>query len=282
MQSISDLWRGVSRHPFKTLGLMYLAFSALFTSMQAINFFDSNIKFVGIAYLIGLLVVSLTYACWQVWKPSKIEIEIEHTNTTIEIVFGDLFKMDGIKIISVNEFFDSKIGKPVSEKSLHGAFIKRSFGGHPQSFDAQIDAQLANEPFTDVPNKQDGKTRSYAIGTTALVTVNQDQYIIFALSKTDPATCKASSDVTLMWVALHGAWQRARIESGGHDINIALVGGGLSGMGLPTRDLLNLLILSAITETKSQEITRRIRIVLHRDRFEDLDLRDVKKHWKES
>jgi hypothetical protein len=80
---------------------------------------------------------------------------------------------------------------------------------------------------------------------------------------------------------LHKLWQRARIESGGHEINLPLVGSGLSGLGLPTRDLLNLIILSAITETKAKEVTQKIRIVLHRDRFEDLDLRDVKKHWEE-
>ena len=48
-----------------------------------------------------------------------------------------------------------------------------------------------------------------------------------------------------------------------------------------SRDLLNLIILSAITETKSKEITQRIRVVLHRYRFDDLDLRDVRQHWKE-
>jgi hypothetical protein len=53
----------------------------------------------------------------------------------------------------------------------------------------------------------------------------------------------------------------------------------LSGLGLPTRDLLNLIILSAITETKAKQITHTIRIVLHRDRFDELDLREVQKHW---
>jgi len=84
-----------------------------------------------------------------------------------------------------------------------------------------------------------------------------------------------------MWGALHELWQRARIESGGHAVNLPLIGGGLSGVGLPTRDLLNLIILSAVTETKSKEVTQRIRIVLHRDRFDDLDLMDVKQYWKE-
>jgi len=281
MQNLLDLLHGVRRHPWKTAGLVYLSFSALFTLLQAVTFFNAKVKFEGIAYLAGLILASVSFAFWKVWKPSKIDISVGHTNTTIEILFGDLFRMDGIKIISVNEFFDSKLGKPVSEKSLHGIFIKQAFGGHPQSFDAQVDAELSKYPSIDVTSKIYGKNKSYEIGTTVMVSVNNDAYLLFALSKTDTVTCKASSDVTKMWVALHGAWKRARIEAGGHDINIALVGSGLAGLGLPTRDLLNLIILSAITETKTQEITRKIRIVLHRDRFEDLDLRDVRSHWKE-
>jgi hypothetical protein len=281
MQALLDLWHGISRHPWKTAGLIYLAFSALFTSVQAINFFDERLKFEGLIYLALLIALSVVFAFWRVWKPSKICIPIDHTNTSIEIVYGDIFRMSGIKIISVNNFFDSEIGRPVSDKSLHGTFIKRAFGGHPEGLDAQLEIQLANAPFTDAANKQDGKSRGYEIGTTALIDVAGDSYILVALAESNPVTCKASSDVTKMWLALHGAWQRARIEAGGHDINVALVGSGLAGLGLPTRDLLNLIILSAITETKAQEITRKIRIVLHRDRFEDLDLRDVKQHWEQ-
>lgn len=281
MQEAIDLWRGISRHPLRTLGLVYLAFSALFTLIQAANFFDKKVKFEGLIYFVVLLIISMCFAMWKVWKPSKAQIKVDHTNTTIEIVFGDIFRQTGIKILSVNDFFDSKLGKPVSEKSLHGIFLKHAFGGYPESFDAQVERQLKRIKFTEVSDKIDGKTKSYPIGTTVSIEANDQKYILFALARSDPATCKASSDVTLMWLAMHGAWQRARTEAGGHDINIALVGSGLAGLGLPTRDLLNLIVLSAITETKANEITRKIRIVLHRDRFEELDLRDVKKHWEE-
>ena len=91
----------------------------------------------------------------------------------------------------------------------------------------------------------------------------------------------ATANVTMMWAALHHVWQRARTECGGSALNLPLVGGGLAKIGLPTRDLLNLIILAAITETKEKVITQRIRIVLHRERFDDLDLRDVESHWKE-
>ena len=71
MQEVVDLWRGISRHPLRTLGLVYLAFSALFTLIQAANFFDKKVKFEGLIYFIALLIISICFAIWKVWKPSK-------------------------------------------------------------------------------------------------------------------------------------------------------------------------------------------------------------------
>jgi len=80
--------------------------------------------------------------------------------------------------------------------------------------------------------------------------------------------------------ALDGLWKFARIKSDGEPLNLPLVGGGLSRIGLPARDLLNLIILSAIKETKVKEIAKTIRIVLHPSLFEEVDLREVKMHWE--
>lgn len=276
---MNDLLNGVTGHPWKTIRHAFVAFSVMWTLIEGLNHFVPEIQIKGAIALGIIILFSVGYALKQVWKPSKVEIKISNSNTTIEIVFGDLFQLDGIRAIAVNEFFDSKLGKPVSDKSLHGIFLSKCFGGHPESFDKQVEEQLKATESVDV-EKVEGKTKRFPIGSSALIMVNQDRYLAFAFAKTDPTTCKAYSDVTMMWVALHQLWQRARVESGGHVLNVPLVGSGLSGLGLPTRDLLNLIILSAITETKAKPVTQRIRIVLHRDRFDDLDLRDVKQHWE--
>lgn len=281
MKSLIDLWRGIHRHPLKTGGYVFTAFSVMFTLIKAVTHFVPGIKIEGPIALTTVIFMSVCFGLKKVWKPSKIEVQIANSNTVIEVLFGDLFEQSGIRAIPVNDFFDSKIGKPVSDKSLHGIFLQKCFGGHPDAFDKQLDEQLKKIESSDV-TKSDGKTFRFPIGSNALIAVNQDRYLVFALAKSNPDTCKAYSDVTMMWVALHKLWQRTRIESGGHEINLPLVGSGLSGLGLPARDLLNLIILSAITETKAKEVTQKIRIVLHRDRFEDLDLRDVKNHWGEN
>lgn len=276
---MKDLWNGIAHHPWKTVNYSFVAFSVMWTLTEGLTHFVPGIGINGPFALLGLIFISILYALKQVWKPSKIEIKISNSNTTIEVVFGDLFQQDGIRAIAVNEFFDSKLGRLVSDKSLHGIFIKKCFGGHPESFDKQVNVQLRKIESSEVA-KVEGKTKRFEIGTSAMIGVDQDRYLAFAFAKTDPQTCKAYSDVTMMWIALHQLWQRARVESSGHALNLPLVGSGLAGLGLPTRDLLNLIILSAIAETKAREVTQRIRVVLHRDRFDDLDLRDVKQHWE--
>lgn len=280
MKSLLDLWCGIYHHPLKTIQYIFTAFSVIFTLVKAITHFVPAIKIEGTTALTIVILLSVGIGLKRIWKPSQIEISVANCNTVIEVIFGDIFEEAGLRAIAVNEFFDSKLGQPVSDKSLHGMFLKNCFGGHPESFDKQLDDQLSTISSEEVA-KIEGKTKKFPIGTTAIINVNQDRYLVFVLSKTDPKTCKAYADVTMMWDALHDLWQRIRIESGGHAVNLPLIGSGLSGLGLPTRDLLNLIILSAITETKSKEVTQRIRIVLHRSRFDDLDLRDVKQYWKE-
>jgi hypothetical protein len=279
MQSLKDLWRGMKRHPFRMLGYAFTAFSILLTIFRGINLIP-GVEINGWLAFWSVLAVSLGYALKKIWKPSSIKIKVANSDTTIEVLFGDLFAQEGLRAIAVNEFFDSALGKAVSEKSLHGYFLNKCFGGYPEPFDKQVDEQLANEPNEVVP-RTEGKTRKYKIGATAMLNAEKDRYLVFALTHTDITNCMATADVTMMWVALHHVWQRARVECGGNALNLPLVGGGLAKIGLPTRDLLNLIILAAITETKEKVITQRIRIVLHRDRFEDLDLRDVEAHWKE-
>jgi hypothetical protein len=219
---------------------------------------------------------------WKLKKPSETSIKIANCNTTIKIMFGDIFEQDGIRVIGASEYFDTKIGRTVSDKSLLGIFLKRCFSGFSETLDNQLETELRSFPATPEDAKSEGKKMCFPIGTSALVKANDDTYLLFALSKVDPATCKCSSDVELLWRALHRMWGRARVECGGHPLNLPLIGGGLSGLGLPTRDLLNLIILSAITETKAAEVTKLIRLILLRERADEIDLREVKAYWEKA
>jgi len=250
------------------------------TLTEGITHFLPGVKIEGGYALTLIILASVAYGLNRFWKPSKIVIKVAMTNTRIEVLFDDLFAQNGLRSIGVSTFFESELGAPVSETSLLGVFLKKCFGGGAKDFDKQLKQQLKEVTSVDV-EKSEGKKKRFPIGTTALIEVGSDKYIVFVNAEADPETCKAYSDVTKMWAAMHALWQRARIEAGGQPLNVPLIGSGLSGIGLPSRDLLNLIILYAITETKANRITEVIRIVLHPDRFEEIDLREVKGHWEE-
>ena len=133
---------------------------------------------------------------------AQIEFPISNCNTVIEVIFEDLFEQEGIRVIAVNEFFDSKLGRPVSDKSIHGIFLQKCFGGYQQPFDRQVDEQLRDVEALEV-EKVEGKSKCYPIGTTALGRPSIKTVMSHSRSpQTNPQTCKAYSDVTLMWDGL--------------------------------------------------------------------------------
>jgi hypothetical protein len=256
-----------------------VAFGALAGLYQGVILFlpylkCSIIPVSGFAIAIALII----YGRLRTWKPSKIDFAIPHTNTTIEIIFGDLFQQKGLKAIPVSEFFDSTIGDLISPQTLHGIFIQKHLNG--QNFDSLVFPSLNKTPFDTDSTKKEGNSKFYPIGTTVRVTTDAE-YLLFALAKTNPQTLKVYCDVPTMWNALDGLWQKARETSGGGTVNIPLVGSGQSGVGLPARELLNLIVLSIIRTTQKEKIAPKIRIILQKDRFEELDLRKIKQNWKE-
>jgi hypothetical protein len=278
IKQLSLFWHRVPR-PLDLIKLNFSLFCILLTVVKGVNYFKPVVKIEGVIALAILELITLVSVIIINLKPLKIKLKIPHSNTTIEVLFGDLFEQDGIKVIPANEFFDSEIGSPVSGKSLHGILLKTCFGGYPDAFDKQIENQLKEVPYLEKDRKS-GKTKSYPIGTNALITANLNRYIVFALSNTDTETNKAFSDATKMWDALNAIWKRGRTEANGHELNLPVIGSGLSGIGLPIRDLLNLIIFSAIIETKSKEITNTIRIVLHENQLRIIDLKNLKLYWE--
>jgi len=177
MQSIKDLWRGITQNRWKTARYVFTAFSVLFTIIRGVTHFVPGVKIEGPLALFIVVVVSFGYGLKKIWKPSMVEIKIANTNTTIEVIFGDIFQQDGIRAIAVTEFFDSEFGKPVSEKSLHGLFLKKCFGGGVDAFDKQVDEQLLHVEGTET-NKVEGKTKCFPIGTCVMVIVDHDRYLV--------------------------------------------------------------------------------------------------------
>lgn len=270
---------GIRQHPWKAFIYFFTSFSVLWTIVEGSTHFIPTLELRGIGVLFIVIAVGLGYSAHRIRRPSSVSFNINHTNTKLEIKFSDIFVEDGVKAIAVNDFFDSEIGLPVSERSLHGIFLSKCFGGHPEVFDKVIREELASITCKTKKRNQ-GKDKRYPIGATALIPVNTDRYLCFALCRTDIATCKAEADIPTLWRALEGLYGKARNCLGGAPLVLPLVGSALAGVGVPARDLLDLIVLSVITESKQKQVTTLIKIILTSDRFEEIDLNDIKKYWR--
>lgn len=249
----------------------FAAYGALWTLIESIGAFVEKLRPSGLgAY--GVLVGSAAlYGGWQARPRRYIELRIPNSDSSVAVEFGDILTKCGCVAIQVNEFFDSLIGDHVSPNSIHGKFIKKVLGGQSAAFDALLNNALAGVPYEDV-ERSSGNTRRYKIGTTADVQVNECRYLLFAFAKTDVTTLKAYATVHEVWDALAGLWEAVRVKANGYPVYVPLLGAGQAGVGLPEKDLLDLLILSFSYYTKKNKIANRVTVVLHPDLRKVIDL----------
>ena len=279
MKLLHSIHLGIKRRPLKFFAEIFLTYSALWTVVESVSYFFSDVKLVGLASYKVLVAISALVACARAYQHQSISFKIGHSNTKVTVLFGDMFERDGHVAIPVNEFFDSELGIPVSAKSLHGIVLNRFFGGHSASFDQLVSADLASFPAQDI-QRVGGKSRRYPIGTTASIKTNSHKLLLFALCNTDLATFKASASVPELVRALEGLCARARVVLGGERLIVPLVGTGLSGVGLPANQILQLILLVLVNETKKNQVALDIEVVIHTDRFDEVDLLLVESLWR--
>jgi Domain of unknown function (DUF6430) len=279
MKILHAIALGIKRHPLKFLAEIFLSYSAIWTLVESVSyFFPEQVKLQGGRYYLLLLLLSLLIAIVRAKQPSSVQIKVGHSNTKITIFFGDIFNQSGYLAVPVNEYFDSELGLPVSPNSLHGIVINKFFGGHPAAFDQLVASDLSKCP-SEVVVRTGGKPNRYVIGTTANIKTNSHRFLLFALCVTDITTFKASASLPELVRALEGLCAKARVVLGGEKLVVPLIGSGLSGVGLPANQLLQLILLVLVNETKKNQITMEIDVVIHPSRFDEIDLGSIESFW---
>lgn len=268
----------IKRKPVKLLISIFVSYTIIWAILEPLIYFCQLTVLSGLTKFIIILIISVFAGFLKEYPKEEIEINMKNVNTKVKISFGDLFSKEGHKVISVNEFFDSELGDIVSPTTLHGKFIKDILGGQSNTFNQLVDESLLEESYTEIPRER-GRIKKYPIGTTAVLNINADKYFLLALSHTNVHTLKAEADVPELWEALSKLWNVVRINAGGHPVNISLIGGGLSQIRLPPKQLLEIILISILQKAKHSEITNEIRIILTEDKFINIDLKSLKEEW---
>ncbi len=280
----SRVWSGVKQHPLKVVVATYAIFAILFTAISALVFFipalqPSYTTRQGVFILLGLCLLSGGIASYQAADRTNLKLDLTPIDTSIEISFGDLFQATGAKVIAVNEYFDSELGPRVAHSSLHGQVIQRYFEGQSTKFETAVDRSLDTEWAEDV-SRSGNRTKSYPIGTTAVVEPNGQKFFLPALTKTDPQTDKAHCDLSVFTKAMSGLWETVRNQAQGETVTIPLLGSGQAQVGLPPQQLLQLIVMTIVEASRRTKITGKINIVLPPDCIEKIDLDAIDQHWR--
>lgn len=267
-------------HPWRFGLTAFLSYSALWTVLEPITALVGIDVERGPTVYASLVVLSLLASLVLGARKADVSFPIRTTNTVLAIRFGDLFDAPGIKAIPVNEFFDTRLGTRVSPLTVHGQFVQRLFGGHPEGLEARLAEALSSISEAAIVQRDGGPARRYPIGTTALIEAGGERFLLTALAHTDIANDKAYATVEDLWQALAGLWYRAREVSNGEAVVVPLFGGGQSGVGLPPRHLLDILLLSLIAATKKAPVAPIVTVVLPTALFDAVDLQKIRKDWE--
>ena len=272
----------VRRHHVEDFLLGGLAtYGALWLAVESICFFFPSLKPEGLVWYCPLLGLAATGGIWHACPTKRIEFQIPASDSSFEIRFGNVFEGKGVVVIAVNEYFDGELGDHVSENSLHGQFIRDVLGGQSKTFFDLTSGALAGVvPEETSVARPSGKCDRYAIGTVASVDVNDQRYLLVALSHTDRASLKASATVHDLWTCLAGVWKGIREYSNGQPVRIPLIGSGLSGIGLPPGNLIEIMVTSFLCHTKARKVADRVTLVLPHCLKRKLDLNSIKRNIK--
>ena len=236
-------------------------------------------------FILGALTVSwfiIDGLCISGFLIRRVTIKMPNIRTKVNIFAGDLLSKEGCLIVPANDFFDNVVNEDlVAAKSIDGQMIKQFWGKGIADMDAEMSSQLKTEAYDFVARDAPAKTKRYKIGTSIILRASEKVRIIWvALSTTDVTTNKTHADLEDLALSIRSALIKARNKGNGDPLNIPLIGGGLSRTGMSNTFLLNLLIGIVVDESKKQNITETINIVLARAVLKDMNLLEIKKNWE--
>lgn len=270
-------WKRGAGQALAAVGSIWLVTQiAMQVSEAAKTWLDQN----GTTYFAVVAAAALAWFLIYTYEPRKVRFQIPTTDSFITVKFGNIFSEQCHWMIGVNEFFDGRLGQVISKNSVHGQFITRVFHGSEQAFrDAVTNA---------LPKKRSGKKKRpnlpdvpYPVGTTAVVANGAHKAFLFAMSETDLVTHKASCDVPMLWTAMAGALATVRDQGNGEPVAMPLLGNGLSGVNIEPQHLLRLITLRLVEFGRKESLPKSVSIVVLDDCFEQLDIREIARDWKE-
>ena len=218
-----------------------------------------------------ILLFSGLYAWYQLLrKPKSLKLEI-NKRTNLYIQKENLMAVNGVKVIPVNEYFDTHNGDGIiNPSSLHGQFLSL-FDGRIEELKQKIEEQLSqmeplpsNRQRTMVPGLPQVR---YPLGTCIRITDNDNIYMLVAVTRfdqnehVDVATEEYPEIIRKMYNGIEHLQD-------GNPVFLPLIGSGISGYQLTNMQILNTLVQMAHNADRLS-VTKGIHICIYDDKQMD-------------
>jgi Domain of unknown function (DUF6430) len=262
---LSVVWHDIIHNPGRFLASVFVPLATMWTLIEISSYFLPISELLqGIGPFLLILTICLCIGVVQMIRPEEINIRVG--TSQVIITFGDLLAQEGFNVIPSNNYF--------------------YFAASPlaNSLDVQLARQIFQTDFDKykevgwlVDELLEAKGRSYPIGTTLPVVFGEGKYLIVASSMMDDPNGLPYMDMHILWDALKGLWAKARELCEGHPVNVPLLGTGRAGIGIREVDLIRIIIISL--QHEKQRVSPMVRIVIHPDKYPDIDLGQLKKEY---
>lgn len=216
-------------------------------------------------------------------------VELRINNTRVVIGQGDIWELirkdpkergGEISVIAVNEFVDHIVdNRIVSEKSLHGQYIKKLIAdGKLLNFEKVVASdEILNKDGNrvEVTTRRAGNKVRYSIGSV----VEFESYVLAVFTKFDDdnKACLSAEEYTGFWMRF---WENIDEIYAGRTINIPLIGAGITRFknGKPTKqELLEIMLWTLkISGFHNTYADSKINIVIYPPDTAEIDLYHVR------
>lgn len=207
--------------------------------------------------------LAFLWAAFRSYPKLSAKCQLKGTNTTIEVVIGDLFaRKDASIVVGTNSTFDTEMSTGlIDAKSLQGLVTKR-FYDDPKHIDNEVQEALKGAgTYTVLTDGRTSKVNRYPIGTTIQIQPRKRHiYLVAITHMSENGTCQ--SDFPMVKDALAGLW--AHVGSAGKfgDLSVPLLGMGFSRVQATREQVIHEIIRSFIAACSERRFCEHLRIVV--------------------
>lgn len=239
----------------------------LFTIDKLLGCFDFYAEFTSPNMFFGIVIILLS-SLWAIWfllkKKQNITLKI-NKRTKLSVCYGDIFTENGIRVIPVNEYFDTHLGDGiVATNTLHGKFLSKYYNCI-NDVDEKIREQLfgiESLPQVRQRNMVQGLPQDrYPLGTTIRIEINGQYYLLVAVTRFNQYEHVDVDDSEYMGIMQKMFYHIEQLNNG-NAVCLPLIGSGQAGFGYTNMQLLNMMIQAAAL-TDRLSVVNGIRVILY-------------------